>query len=237
VTISGNSATDSEGGGLEATGTTLSLDHVTMTNNRSGATGPANQSTAGGLYNNTSGSATVHNSIIAGNTSESTDFPAPDCQGASLTSQGGNVIGDDTGCSFTPVSSDDVGTTGSAVDPLLGPLADNGGTTFTHALLTGSPAIDRGVPTCASADQRGYPRPFGASCDSGAYELFTCGGTPLNAPGSFAGCPGPPSGPLTTTPLPVDRCAPLRKKLKKAKRAHKTAKVRKLKKKLRKLGC
>ncbi len=65
-------------------------------------------------------------------------------------------------------------------DPMLGPLADNGGrsigaghTLQTHALLPGSPAIDA-IPTDAcnvDSDQRGEPRPRGAGCDVGAYEL------------------------------------------------------------------
>ena len=59
------------------------------------------------------------------------------------------------------------------LDPLLGPLQDNGGPTFTHALLPGSPAIDH-IPAenCeVTTDQRGVARPQGAACDIGAYEL------------------------------------------------------------------
>jgi hypothetical protein len=66
-------------------------------------------------------------------------------------------------------------------DPLLGPLADNGGPTFTHALLPGSPAIDKGAFTGYATDQRGEPRPFdfaaianaaaGDGSDIGAFEL------------------------------------------------------------------
>lgn len=56
-------------------------------------------------------------------------------------------------------------------DPLLGPLADNGGPTLTCALSKGSPAIDAGTETGApSTDQRGVPRPQGESPDIGAYE-------------------------------------------------------------------
>ncbi len=68
------------------------------------------------------------------------------------------------------------------VDPVLGPLADNGGPTKTHALLPGSPAIDTGDPIVSAPsdfDQRGMPfvRVFdgdgmgGARIDMGAYEL------------------------------------------------------------------
>jgi uncharacterized repeat protein (TIGR01451 family) len=56
-------------------------------------------------------------------------------------------------------------------DPLLGPLANNGGPTQTHALLPGSPAIDAGGECIAFPDQRGVVRPQGAACDIGAYEL------------------------------------------------------------------
>ena len=58
-------------------------------------------------------------------------------------------------------------------DPHLGELADNGGLTLTHALHTGSSAIDTGNPdpnVCPTTDQRGYTRPIGAGCDIGAYE-------------------------------------------------------------------
>jgi hypothetical protein len=63
-------------------------------------------------------------------------------------------------------------------DPLLGPLQNNGGSTCTHALLLGSPAIDRipfgvnGCGTTITTDHRGQPRPDTCTrlCDMGAYE-------------------------------------------------------------------
>jgi len=62
-------------------------------------------------------------------------------------------------------------------DPLLQPIADNGGGTATRALGAGSPAIDAGnASRCAATDQRGVNRQ-GASCDIGAFEF---GGTPSN---------------------------------------------------------
>ncbi len=54
-------------------------------------------------------------------------------------------------------------------DPLLGVLRNNGGPTRTHALLTGSPAIDAG-DTDLDTDQRGYARPSGLADDIGAFE-------------------------------------------------------------------
>ncbi len=73
-----------------------------------------------------------------------------------------------------------IGMGGSPIDPLLGPLADNGGPTATHALLIGSPAIDMGDPNAVAGaggvpqfDQRGAPftRVHGAQIDMGAFEL------------------------------------------------------------------
>jgi hypothetical protein len=62
-------------------------------------------------------------------------------------------------------------------DRRLGPLHDNGGPTFTHALLFGSPAIDAGDNSaCPATDQRGFVRPMDgdddgtATCDIGAFE-------------------------------------------------------------------
>lgn len=57
--------------------------------------------------------------------------------------------------------------------PLLGPLADNGGPTLTHALMAGSPAIDAGAnPGGLTTDQRGegYARVSGEAADIGAFE-------------------------------------------------------------------
>ena len=53
---------------------------------------------------------------------------------------------------------------------MLGPLADNGGPTLTHALLAGSPAIDAAdTAVCPATDQRGVARD--AACDVGAFEF------------------------------------------------------------------
>jgi hypothetical protein len=82
---------------------------------------------------------------------------------ATITSGGGNVIGDG---SCNPGGADQ-----SSTDALLGPLADNGGPTLTHALGAGSPAIDAAIAgACPATDQRGVSRPSGAGCDAGAVE-------------------------------------------------------------------
>jgi hypothetical protein len=68
---------------------------------------------------------------------------------------------------------------------LLGPLADNGGPTLTHALLEGNQAIDGSEGPCLATDQRGVGRPVGGGCDVGAYEFnfaltaATPGATPI----------------------------------------------------------
>jgi hypothetical protein len=78
-------------------------------------------------------------------------------------SLGWNLIGDDS-CRLTADPTDQQNT-----DPLLGPLADNGGPTQTHLPLPGSRAIDAGG-VCTGVDQRGVVRPQGAACDVGAVE-------------------------------------------------------------------
>jgi hypothetical protein len=81
-----------------------------------------------------------------------------------LTSGGHNLVQDDT---CNPVASDIINA-GAGV----GPLANNGGATPTHALLPGSPAINAGDDAqCPATDQRGVSRPQGAHCDIGAFEL------------------------------------------------------------------
>jgi CSLREA domain-containing protein len=83
-----------------------------------------------------------------------------------LDSLGYNLTDDDS-CGFTAPGDLIV------ADTMLGPLANNGGPTETHALLAGSPAIDAGRPDCTppDTDQRGVVRPQGAACDIGAFEL------------------------------------------------------------------
>lgn len=64
------------------------------------------------------------------------------------------------------------GTANLDVDPLLGPLQNNGGFTKTMSLGIGSPAIDAGDDVnCPGTDQRGVRRPQGSHCDMGAYEF------------------------------------------------------------------
>ena len=83
----------------------------------------------------------------------------------------------------------DVGGTLTGVDPLLGPLANNGGPTQTEALLAGSPAIDKGpnpLPTFPlnANDQRGsgFARVVGPAVDIGAFEVQPPPPTPAPTP-------------------------------------------------------
>jgi hypothetical protein len=113
----------------------------------------------------------LHNSIVAGNTVTAEDR-GPDCYVGSLTSQGHNLVGAGTGCPSDPSLGDLTVAPATVFTQVLGPLQDNGGPTATHALLPGSPAIDAGDPNrCPPTDQRGVPRPQGAGCDIGAFEL------------------------------------------------------------------
>jgi len=88
-----------------------------------------------------------------------------------LTSQGFNLIQDVSGCTILGDSTGNL----LGADPELGPLQNNGGPTYTHALLPGSPAIDAGTNVGAPrTDQRGVSRPQGASTDIGAFEFQYC---------------------------------------------------------------
>jgi hypothetical protein len=131
-TISANStgAGFSRGGGIFS-GTTLILADTTITGNSDTA------NIASGLYSGNSTS--VRNTIVAGNGAAG----SPDVSGA-VSSQGHNLIGNADSSSGFNAAGDQIGTGVSPINPLLGPLADNGGPNFTHALLDGSPALDAG---------------------------------------------------------------------------------------------
>jgi hypothetical protein len=147
-TISGNSA--ATGGGLDSYNSIVTLVHVTVVNNDAG--------TGGGILSESGATVDLTNTIVANN------GVGADCSGPVISS-GHNLDSDNT-CGLT--GSGDLPNT----DPLLGSLANNGGPTWTHALLSGSPAIDAGDDTvCPATDQRGVTRPQGPHCDIGAFEL------------------------------------------------------------------
>lgn len=148
-TITQNGASDN-GGGLY-NGSSAVLDAVTFTENRAAGEG-------GNLFNDEA-QLSIENSIVAhakdgDNCVNSHGF---------LTSLGYNLESGHS-CNFSATG--DL----TNIDPLLGPLQDNGGPTLTHALLVGSPAIDQGATVCPATDQRGVTRPQGLACDGGAYE-------------------------------------------------------------------
>lgn len=153
-TFSGNSA--SWGGGIANTTSTLIVLSSTFSGNST--------VTGGGGIRFGSGSLILKNSILA-NTSGGTDCAADVAIGTNTN----NLIESNNGCG-TPVSS---------ADPMLGTLANNGGSNRTFALLPGSPAIDTGDDASCTAspvaglDQRGVARIYGTHCDIGSYELKT----------------------------------------------------------------
>ena len=116
----------------------------------------------------------LRSSIVAGNTNTS-DARYTDLF-STITSAGTNVIGNVDGAFNFQSIGDFLGTTTNPLNPFLGPLADNGGSTLTHALLNGSPAIAKGLYPCPDVDQRGFPRsvPSGENnntrCSIGGYE-------------------------------------------------------------------
>jgi CSLREA domain-containing protein len=162
-TISGNSSPFSGGGIFALTGAVVNLSNATIANNNGGSGG-------GGGLNGDTAVTNMHNSILADNTASTN----PDCS-AVINSLGYNLIETD---SFACIINGNMSGVITGADPMLSPSQNNGGSTLTLALLSGSPAKDGGNPAgCTdpggaplTADQRGFPRPFDAACDIGAFE-------------------------------------------------------------------
>ncbi len=154
-TISGNAASGQGGGGIFTWGT-VTINNSTISDNAALDV----DGDGGGLLNR--GTVNIGNSIVAGNTT--TAF-LPNCFTlvATLNSLGHNMESG-TNCGFVETGDQ------QNTDPMLGPLALNGGRTRTHALLNGSPAVNAGSCVGVSTDQRGMDRPVGSACDIGAYE-------------------------------------------------------------------
>jgi hypothetical protein len=147
-TLSGNSANLSAGG-IEGSGTIMN-------------------STISG---NNNGGISVNGTLEIGNTILKAGASGPNISnhGGTITSAGYNVSSDNGG-GYLMGPGDQINT-----DPMLGSLQDNGGPTFTHALLPGSPAIDAGDPNFTPPplyDQRGNPfvRVFNSRIDIGSFE-------------------------------------------------------------------
>jgi hypothetical protein len=190
-TISNNKLVGgSSGSGIYAAGT-LTLNNSTVDGNTGGGEGIYINNGALNLYNstisanqgygfnNTGGSITLQNTIVAGNGT------VGDCSsnGGAVTSHGYNLIGKSGGCGFIANTGDQVGTLAQPIDARLGALFEHGGATPTRALYSDSPALDAGNPAaagsggaaCLATDQRGVARPSGSACDIGAYEGFVIG--------------------------------------------------------------
>ena len=150
-TLSGNSADLGSGGGIYNFGT------ATVTN----STLSGNSARYGGGISSYTGTATLTNNIVANS------LEGGDLRGGDLLTGSFNLIGD--GQNLGALTNTLTNTLTD--DPLLGPLADNGGPTQTHALLPGSPAINAGNDSVTQTeDQRGLTRNVNG-VDIGAFEL------------------------------------------------------------------
>jgi predicted outer membrane repeat protein len=160
-TISSNTATGWHGGAIFQTDGNITITGSTIANNVAPDWAPSTLFIGqfGGGFVPT---LTLTNTIITGNHWYACEKFASGTVG-NVVSGGHNMV-QDNNCN--PSASDLI-----VWDALIAPLADNGGTTWTHALLTGSPAIDAGNDAaCSATDQRGVTRPQGAHCDIGSYE-------------------------------------------------------------------
>ena len=155
-TLSGNHC-GSQGGGIFATSNST-IANSTIVHNTS------DNSSAAGLF--TYPNNTIKNSIVALNSSGVYGFSSCGVQ-PPLNAVGHN-LSNEPDCIFFGFD--------IQADPLIGPLADNGGPTWTHALLPGSPALDIATDCTDTTgspltyDQRFASRPGGPECDIGAYE-------------------------------------------------------------------
>jgi len=177
TTLSANSTAKGYGGGIANSEGSLTITSCTITENK------AEVGSGGGIYNSSFDPGEIHlqNSIIAANTNgaEPPFEVETDIDGV-VTSDGYNLIGSNFETTVNPATGDQIGTPDILIDPLLGPLQDNGGPTMTHALLFGSPAFDQGSSFGLTTDQRGRPRPVdaiaippaegGDNSDIGAFE-------------------------------------------------------------------
>jgi CSLREA domain-containing protein len=181
-TFSGNSTPGNNGGGI--------FVYFSAAANITNSTFAGNSAEfGGGIYNTNTGVVNLRNTIVALNT---TTAGSPDINNT-VTSQGHNLLGKSNGSSGLTdgVNGDKVGTVAMPLDPQIGPLQNNGGPTFTRALLIGSPALDAGdncvfdntcLPTLGvslTTDQRGagFARKLDGdfngtpAVDMGAFEL------------------------------------------------------------------
>jgi parallel beta-helix repeat protein len=198
--ISGNTSTNFEGGGVYFYGAVgpfgVTIRNSTITGNTANGTmanGSPQGGNSGGLYLGTlAGSVVIQNSTIANNVAgigpgggmmvsvvsggvsltstvvaNNTGPGAPDVSGPVTANF--SLIRDQTGATVTGSNNLPAGT-----NPMLGALANNGGTSQTMALLAGSPLINAGSnPANLTTDQRGpgFARVSGPAADIGAFEV------------------------------------------------------------------
>jgi len=179
TTLSGNSATKDGGGiynhseGNSQAAASLSLMNCTLSGNSASGNG-------GGISNEGElGPAELELGACILNAGSSGENIFND--GGTVNSLGYNVSSDD-GSGFLAGPGDQINT-----DPMLGPLQDNGGPTFTHALLPDSPAIDAGDPNFTPPplyDQRGpdFARVINGRIDIGSFEVQLPKTTPTPRP-------------------------------------------------------
>ena len=241
-TISGNRATARGGGIMNFGTADIAFSTITGNEaNRPISVIGSEDRFGGGIYNvaavSTAGvpsTVSLGNTILAGNTDNRSRFQpefSPDCfsrDPGSFTSFRGNLVGIvNQNCNmqdtiFGDTRFDQVGPVPCPIpgvpdrmcplDPLLGPLANNGGSTQTHALLSSSPAIDQGTGVtsatffdCPETDQRGLTRPVDgdrdgtAACDIGAFEF---GAIPPEIVNSQVSLASKPLTSFSTIPTP-----------------------------------
>lgn len=173
VTFSGNSTAGNGGAmfnGASGSTTSPTLINVTFSNNTADTGGAMfNVAGSGGIVR-----PTLRNVILWGN-SASIDAEIHNTNAVPLIDH--SIVQGSGGSDAWDAA---LGTDGGGnldLDPVLGPLQDNGGLTLTMLPGEGSVALDAGDDTtCASTDQRGVVRLFFAPCDIGAVEA---GGLPI----------------------------------------------------------
>lgn len=154
-TLSGNASYGWHGGAVFHSDGDLEVRSSTITGNTTPTAGPL----AALFVGYGAPTLVLRDTIVSGNTA----YACQAQDGGTVVSAGHNLVQDD---SCAPAATDLL-----RVDPLLGPLRDNGGPTATHALLGSSPAVDAADAGAAPAtDQRGVARPVGAGPDIGAVE-------------------------------------------------------------------
>jgi hypothetical protein len=208
-TIANNSASsstgDADGGGIWNS-SNLAVTNTTLFGNRVTAT--AGTAEGGGLLNGTTATATLLNDTLASNTATGATAKGGGISNHSTLNLANTIVYDPNGAADPDVSGSLTATQNSlygsavaaqiaangnlggnqfSVNPLLGPLAFNGGPTQTMALLPGSPALGAGTSTSAlggipSTDQRGLPRPGPDGFDLGAFQTQPPPQTPLLQP-------------------------------------------------------